>query len=79
MCISAPVGDPAKAIAGERESLTYREVGERAYALAGWMLEQGVRAGDPVAVGGLNTAKLIITIVAIHLLGGVPLVLNATL
>ncbi|CAK9782384.1 unnamed protein product [Cutaneotrichosporon oleaginosum] len=79
VCISAPVGDPHKAIAGEREYVTYREVGERAYALAGWMLEQGVGAGDAVAVGGLNTAKLIITIVAIHLLGGVPLVLNATL
>ncbi len=79
MCISAPVGDPAKAIAGERETVTFAQVGERAYALAGWMLEQGVRAGDAVAVGGLNTAKLVITMVAIHLLGAVPLVLNATL
>ncbi|BEI94687.1 uncharacterized protein CcaverHIS019_0702680 [Cutaneotrichosporon cavernicola] len=79
VCVSSPVGNPTKAIAGEREYLTYREMGERAYALAGWMLEQGVRAGDPVAVGGLNTAKLIIALVGLHLLGAVPLVLNATL
>jgi hypothetical protein len=58
VCISAPVGDPAKAIAGERETVTFAQVGERAW---------------------LNTAKLVITMVAIHLLGAVPLVLNATL
>lgn len=77
--VSAPVGDPSKALAGERETVTYREVGERAYALAAWMLEQGVVAGDVIAVGGINTVNLVVAIIGVYLLGAVPLLLNATL
>lgn len=39
-----------------RESVTFKQVHERAERLAGWMKEQGLGMGSRVAIGGSNSA-----------------------
>lgn len=59
--------------------MTYGELLAHAYKLAAWLREQGVGAGDRVAVGGHNSSGWITSFVAAHLIGAVPVCLNSTL
>lgn len=46
--ISAPLGSG-------RETVTFKEVHERAERLAGWMLDQSLGQGSRIAIGGSNS------------------------
>ncbi|WOO76932.1 3-[(3aS,4S,7aS)-7a-methyl-1,5-dioxo-octahydro-1H-inden-4-yl]propanoyl:CoA ligase [Vanrija pseudolonga] len=75
--ISSPLAPPAPQTA--RETVTYGEVHRRAVRLAAWLKGQGVGLGTRVAVGGSNSIEWVVAFLAVHLLGGVPVLLNGTL
>ncbi|WVQ75195.1 hypothetical protein IAR50_004806 [Cryptococcus sp. DSM 104548] len=62
-----------------REYLTYGETLDRAARLAAWMKSRGIKLGDKVVVGGKNCSGWIVSFTAIHLIGAVPVCLNAWL
>lgn len=72
--ISSPIAAPEPFHA--REHLSFRETYERALELAAILRARGVTQGTRVAVGGTNCTGWIIAFLAIHLLGGVSVLLN---
>jgi len=92
--VSSPLPEPSDFDA--RETLTYKQVYDRAVQIAAFLRGQGVKAHDRVAVGGANssgcvlsglcfwwalltTLSWVISFVAAHLLGAVPVMLNNAL
>ncbi|BEI93520.1 uncharacterized protein CcaverHIS019_0511480 [Cutaneotrichosporon cavernicola] len=73
--INAPAAEPAPVT--ERVDWTFGQVRQLSLALAAWMAARGVKQGSLVGVVGYNTAEWIITWVAIHALGAVPVMVNA--
>lgn len=59
--------------------MTYAQLRDDAFRVGGWLLEQGVRPGDKVAIGGHNCSGWIVSFIAAHLIGAVPVCLNSTL
>ncbi|MFI1381991.1 amino acid adenylation domain-containing protein [Embleya sp. NPDC020886] len=55
----------APAVIGEEESLTYRELEERANRLAHWLIDRGVRPESLVAVCLPRTADLVVALSAV--------------
>ncbi|GAC72897.1 acyl-coa synthetase [Moesziomyces antarcticus T-34] len=67
-------------IVAEGESHTYATVHKRAQLVATWLSRQlGVQKGDRVAIVGRNHVEFVIAFYAVHLLGGVPALVNAFL
>ncbi|ODO07016.1 hypothetical protein I350_04383 [Cryptococcus amylolentus CBS 6273] len=62
-----------------REYLTFGETLDRAAKLAAWMRNRGIKLGDKVVIGGKNCSGWIVSFTAIHLIGAVPVCLNAWL
>ncbi|MCJ2187608.1 class I adenylate-forming enzyme family protein [Novosphingobium beihaiensis] len=56
--------------------LTYSELDEASEALAGWLLEQGTKAGDRVAVVLQNDPQFVIAMLAAWKAGAVPVPMN---
>ncbi|KAL1411738.1 hypothetical protein Q8F55_002704 [Vanrija albida] len=73
--VSAPAGPSGS----RRETATYKQIRARAVDLAAWLRGRGLRAGSRVAIGGLNSTEWVVAFIAVHLLGGVPVLLNSTL
>ncbi|KDQ17294.1 hypothetical protein BOTBODRAFT_30106 [Botryobasidium botryosum FD-172 SS1] len=64
----------------ESDRLTYQDVRERTFRAASVLREiYGVRKGDRVAIAMRNFPEWIVAFWAIHLLGGVPVLVNAWL
>lgn len=63
----------------DRRDVTYAQLRDDALRVAGWLREQGIGAGDKVAIGGHNSSGWITSFIATHLVGGVPVCLNSTL
>lgn len=53
--IDAPPPEPRPK--GERESITYGEALEQAFALAGWLRERGAGVGSKIGIVGFNSIK----------------------
>ena len=69
--------DPGRlAVIDERESVTYAEVDQRSSAVAHELINQGVQAGDAVALLARNSAQFVIAQVAISKVGADTLYLN---
>src|SRR5689334_8516369 len=64
------------AIACNDEHVTYREFDEHADALARYLAQQGVRAGDKVAIECVNGVEYLEAFYAAQLLGAVPVNVN---
>ncbi|WVQ75196.1 hypothetical protein IAR50_004807 [Cryptococcus sp. DSM 104548] len=62
-----------------REYWTFGDVLNRGLKLAAWLRSRGVKLGDKVVIGGKNCASWIVCYTAIHLIGAVPVCLNAWL
>ncbi|WVQ80363.1 hypothetical protein IAT38_002468 [Cryptococcus sp. DSM 104549] len=82
--LSAPVPIPGGAAAynpdiDPREHLTFREALTRALRLAAWMRSRGLGAGSRVVIGGGNYSGWVLSWIAVHLIGGVGVLLNAWL
>lgn len=75
--VSSPLPEPAAH--GARERVTYGQMYDRAVEYGAWLRSKGVVYGDRVAVGGGNDAGWIASWLAILLIGGSPVLLNATL
>lgn len=60
-------------------ALTYREVADRAAAVAGSLAQHGVRAGDPVAALSRNRIELVDLLLGCAWLGAVAVPLNTAL
>ncbi|KAL1412055.1 hypothetical protein Q8F55_003052 [Vanrija albida] len=73
--IDAPVPGAADA----RESITYGEALRQAWSVAGWLRTRGAVVGSKVAIVGFNSISWAVAWVAIHLAGGVPVMVNAAL
>lgn len=72
--LSSPVADPEPFHA--REALTHGEAYERAVRFAALLRAHGVGAGSRVAIGGTNCTGWVVAFVGVHLVGGVPVLLN---
>jgi acyl-CoA synthetase (AMP-forming)/AMP-acid ligase II len=71
------IRDPDKAITVcDGETTTYREMGERAAALAGGLAEGGVGPGDVVALLSYNCPEFLETVFAANYLGAVAMPIN---
>ncbi|CBQ70282.1 related to 4-coumarate--CoA ligase 1 [Sporisorium reilianum SRZ2] len=67
-------------VAAEGEAHTYADVHARALLAATWLARHfGVRKGDRVAIVARNHVEFVIAFFAVHLLGGVPALVNAFL
>lgn len=75
--INAPVPEPGPL--EERVLFTFGDVKRYAVDLAAWLVQRGVRQGDPVGVVGFNSANWVIAWTAVHLLGAVPVMVNAAI
>ncbi|BEJ15421.1 hypothetical protein CspHIS471_0500260 [Cutaneotrichosporon sp. HIS471] len=75
--ISDPVPEPSDFYA--RRHTTYGEMYGLALQMGAWLREQGVKQGERVGLGGLNSMGFIVAFCGIHLIGAVPVMLNATL
>ncbi|GMK56052.1 hypothetical protein CspeluHIS016_0211080 [Cutaneotrichosporon spelunceum] len=75
--VSDPVPEPAGYYA--RRHTTYGEMYGLALQLGAWLRERGVQQGERVGLGGLNSLGFIVAYCGIHLIGAVPVMLNATL
>ncbi|GMK59753.1 hypothetical protein CspeluHIS016_0803590 [Cutaneotrichosporon spelunceum] len=73
--INAPAVEPAPVT--ERVEWTFNQVRKLALDLAAWLAARGVKQGSLVGLVGYNSAEWIITWVAIHILGAVPVMVNA--
>lgn len=73
--VDAPKPDPNPN--KEREDITYGEVLRRAFILGGWLRERGCGLGSRVAVVGYNSINWVISFLAVQLIGGSPVVVNA--
>ncbi|ORX37971.1 hypothetical protein BD324DRAFT_650512 [Kockovaella imperatae] len=62
-----------------RQEWTFGQVVEESLKLAGWMKSRGLGIGSRIAIGGGNSAGWIIAFVAVHLIGGIAVALNAWL
>ncbi|KAK8849472.1 hypothetical protein IAR55_004805 [Kwoniella newhampshirensis] len=62
-----------------RETVTFGEVLQMSLRLAAWMRTRGIGVGSKVVIGGRNCTGWTVTFVAIHLIGGVAVCLNAWL
>ncbi|MFE1797179.1 amino acid adenylation domain-containing protein [Streptomyces sp. NPDC059517] len=60
----------ARAVIGEEESLTYRELDARSSRLAHWLVDRGVRAESRVAVCLPRTVNLVVALLAVLKAGG---------
>ncbi len=69
----------APALLSERESLTYRELAERANQYARWALGQGLAKGDVVALLMTNRPEYFAVWLGITSVGGVVALLNTNL
>jgi fatty-acyl-CoA synthase len=69
----------APALLSDRESLTYRELAERANRYARWALRQGVAKGDVVALLMTNRPEYFAVWLGITSVGGVVALLNTNL
>ncbi len=69
----------APALISERESLTYRELAERANQYARWALGQGLAKGDVVALLMTNRPEYFAVWLGITSVGGVVALLNTNL
>ncbi|WP_353940968.1 AMP-binding protein [Streptomyces sp. HUAS MG91] len=67
-------GRPALVTA--EETLSYRELDDRAARLAGWLAAQGVRPGDRVGVFLPNGARFVVALLAVLRLGAVHVPVN---
>lgn len=74
--LSSPAADGEE---NDREHITYGDTYKRAVVLAAWLREQGVGVGTRVAIGGLNSIEWVVSFMAVHLLGGAPILVNSTL
>lgn len=68
----------AEALVGSGVSLVYRELGERADALAGSLADEGVEANEPVAAMVSNHPLDLVAFVGIWLAGGVVVPIHRT-
>lgn len=75
--INAPAPDPAPA--GQRVEITYDGAYAQALQLAGWLRQQGIQAGDHVALVGYNSIQWAVAFIATHLIGAVPAMINCAL
>jgi acyl-CoA synthetase (AMP-forming)/AMP-acid ligase II len=75
ICVNTPAREPRPAT--ERETVTFGEVHRQALHLAAWLRARGVREGTNVGVVAFNCAGWIVAWVAAHLLGAVPVMVNA--
>lgn len=73
--VNAPAAEPAPAT--ERVDWTFGQVRELALAVAAWMAARGVKQGSLVGLVGWNTAEWVVAWVAVHILGAVPVMVNA--
>ncbi|KAL7424941.1 hypothetical protein Q5752_000628 [Cryptotrichosporon argae] len=64
---------------GGREQLAFRQVYDEAAKMAAWMRSHGVVMGSRVAIAGHNCTRWVVSFVAAHLLGAVPVFINASL
>jgi len=74
-----------------REHVTFRDTLEKAIRAAAWMRSKGLGIGSKVAIGGGNSTgyvnptrprtdfRWVVSWLAIHLLGGIGIALNAWL
>jgi fatty-acyl-CoA synthase len=76
--LAARYGD-TPALLSERESLTYRELAERANQYARWALGQGLAKGDVVALLMTNRPEYFAVWLGITSVGGVVALLNTNL
>ncbi|TXT07380.1 hypothetical protein VHUM_03100 [Vanrija humicola] len=75
--VDAPLPEPAPK--EQRASITYGEALRQAYAVAGWLRARGVRVGSKVGIVGFNSINWAVSWIAIHLVGAVPVMVNAAL
>jgi len=61
---------------GAVASLTYRAVSDRVYKLANYLVAQGVKSGDKIAVMLANSPEFVIAWFAIHAVGAVTVPVN---
>ena len=77
---SAATRFPGKvALICEGESVTYRELDSRVTALARWLLDQGLRPGDRVAIHWLNSIPAVQVFMACFRAGLIVVPINARL
>jgi len=74
-----------------REHVTFRETLEKALKIAAWMGSKGLGVGSKVAIGGGNSTgyvyytrgfadfRWVVSWLAVHLIGGIGIALNAWL
>jgi len=75
VCVNTPAPEPRPFT--ERELVTFGQVHKQALAVAAWLRARGVRQNTNVGVVGYNCAGWIVAWVATHLLGAVPVMVNA--
>lgn len=68
--ISSPVPEPAAYEA--RERLTFKQIWERSLDIAAWLRTSGIKQGDRVALGGMNTAGCVQSVVTLTVVGSLP-------
>lgn len=73
--LNAPVPEPGNP--EDREIFTFGEVKKYAVELAAWLVQRGTRQGDNVGVVGFNSAYWVIAWTAVHIIGAVPVMVNA--
>ncbi|WVQ79445.1 hypothetical protein IAT38_001543 [Cryptococcus sp. DSM 104549] len=62
-----------------REHVTYNEVLERSIRLAAWMRARGLGVGSKIVIDGGNSTGWVMSFIAIHLIGGIAICMNAWL
>jgi fatty-acyl-CoA synthase len=77
--ISAETFGDAPALLSDRESLTYRELAERANRYARWALELGVAQGDTVCLMMPNRPEYLAIWLGVSRVGGIVSLLNTSL
>lgn len=79
--IATFAGRPAGAVAvrDDQTTLTYRELSGRIGAVAGWLSDRGVAAGDTVAIMIANSAELLIAQLATQAVGAIGALVNTSL
>ncbi|KLT43707.1 acetyl-CoA synthetase-like protein [Cutaneotrichosporon oleaginosum] len=73
--VNAPAVEPAPAT--ERVDWTFGHVRKLALATAAWMAARGVKQGSLVGLVGWNSGEWVVSWVAMHILGAVPVMVNA--
>lgn len=73
--INAPAVEPAPAT--QRVDWTFTAVRAQALQLAAWLATRGIKQGSLVGLVGWNSAEWAVAWVAVHICGGVPVMVNA--